>query len=319
MRDHKYTFTAARMHAEGTITYGAPTAGVRATGTVTIVQFGNLAGKTVTVDGNVLTEGADWTAATANSNTATSLAAAIDALAGFSAAAVGAVVTITYDTHGTAGNAKAISTNGTSPTDILLSGATLSGGVAGDTVVVNGTTFTCVDAGATGNQFTSAATLATLINALANINAANSSGTITIKADAVGTTGNTYTLALGGSNTGTLAISGATLTGGAAALYTDAFDLEGEDDSYEVIVAVTALGGGSPTADFTPEGSTDGGTTYYTEEGEDESPLAMTQFTSTGTDKQYVKLASPRNRLKLVLGGTSPTITGTVTFIGRND
>ena len=43
MRDLTHTFTAARMHAEGTITYGTPVAGVRATGTVTIVQYANLA------------------------------------------------------------------------------------------------------------------------------------------------------------------------------------------------------------------------------------------------------------------------------------
>jgi hypothetical protein len=116
-----------------------------------------------------------------------------------------------------------------------------------------------------------------------------------------------------------LTLSGATLTGGAAALYTDAFDLPNEDDSYDCTVVVTTLSGGSPTADFTPEGSEDGGTTYTQSENEAESVLAFTQFTGTGTDKQYVALASPRNRLKLVLGGTSPSITATVYFRSRND
>jgi predicted RecA/RadA family phage recombinase len=79
---------------------------------LTVVTFGALAGKTVTVtiDGvaTVLTEGVDWTAATANSNTATSLAAAIDALAGVNAVAVSADVTVTPGT----GPSALISTTG---------------------------------------------------------------------------------------------------------------------------------------------------------------------------------------------------------------
>ncbi len=39
MHDQKHTFTAARMHAEGTITFGVPVAAVKATGTVTVVDY----------------------------------------------------------------------------------------------------------------------------------------------------------------------------------------------------------------------------------------------------------------------------------------
>lgn len=55
---------------------------------------------TVTVGGveHELTEGVDWSAATSNNATATSLAAAIHALAGVTAAAASAVITVGEDT-----------------------------------------------------------------------------------------------------------------------------------------------------------------------------------------------------------------------------
>jgi predicted RecA/RadA family phage recombinase len=65
---------------------------------ISVVTYGSLSGKTVTVTINgvptVLTEGAGWTAATSNNATATSLASAIDALTGVTAAAVSADVTV---------------------------------------------------------------------------------------------------------------------------------------------------------------------------------------------------------------------------------
>lgn len=99
-----------------------------ATATATIVDYTSLAGKTVTVNGTVLTEGVNWTAATNNNTTATSLAAAIAALANVGAAAVGAVVTITADTAGTAGNSYTLATNGAAA--LTISGATFTGGEA---------------------------------------------------------------------------------------------------------------------------------------------------------------------------------------------
>jgi hypothetical protein len=70
--------------------------------TVTIVDFNNIAGDTVTITVNgtadVLTEGADWNAGASNAAAATSLASAIDALANVSASATAAVVTALADT-----------------------------------------------------------------------------------------------------------------------------------------------------------------------------------------------------------------------------
>lgn len=83
--------------------------------------------------------------------------------------------------------------------------------VNGDTVVVNGTTFTkAASLGAAA--FSTIAELCTLIDALANIGATQNGTTITITASATGEAGNSYTLTRAGS--GTLAVSGATLTGG---------------------------------------------------------------------------------------------------------
>lgn len=85
--------------------------------------------------------------------------------------------------------------------------------VNGDTVVVNGTTFTkAASLGAAA--FSTIAELTTLINAMANITAVSDGSIITVSYDVVGTAGNAVTLTRTG--TGTLAVSGATLTGGAA-------------------------------------------------------------------------------------------------------
>jgi len=99
-----------------------------ATGTVTIVDYTLLAGKTVTTNAVTKTEGADWTAAVSNPATATSLAAALDAIAGVSAVAVGAVVTITADAFGILGNAIGLSTNAAAGA-ATVSGAALAGGL----------------------------------------------------------------------------------------------------------------------------------------------------------------------------------------------
>lgn len=77
---------------------------------ITIVDYTGLAGATVSVTvGGVKTDlleedSGAWEAETGNNETATSLAAAIDALDGVAAAAVGAVITVTPGTGATAAN-----------------------------------------------------------------------------------------------------------------------------------------------------------------------------------------------------------------------
>lgn len=101
-----------------------------ATGIYTVIDYTALSGATVTVDGVVYTEGVEWTAATDNDTTATSLASAIDGGANVGAAAVGAVITVTASTPGLAGNS--ITTVTSDAVNLTVSGATLSGGLDGD-------------------------------------------------------------------------------------------------------------------------------------------------------------------------------------------
>jgi hypothetical protein len=99
----------------------------QAVGEIKIIDYTNLALDTVTVNALVVTEGTDWTAATSNASTATSLAGAINALAGLSATATGDKVSILADVFGLAGNAYNLLTSG-AVADIVLSGSTLTGG-----------------------------------------------------------------------------------------------------------------------------------------------------------------------------------------------
>lgn len=69
---------------------------------VTIVDYTALSGDTITINGTnitntTVTEGVDWTAATSNNATATSLASALDGVSGVSASATDAVVTVIAD------------------------------------------------------------------------------------------------------------------------------------------------------------------------------------------------------------------------------
>lgn len=109
---------------------------------------------------------------------------------------------------------------------------TLASVIATDAVSINGTTFTCVASGATGNQFNlggtdilTAAALAAAINASAtalvneHVTATSSGAVVTVTAAYPGTPGNAITIA---SADGTITASGARLTGGA----------DGTEDSY---------------------------------------------------------------------------------------
>jgi len=103
--------------------------GGTASGTVTINDFSAIGGATVTVDGNALEEGVDWTAETDNATTAGNLAAAIDGLGSVSATSAGDVVTITAAASGTAGNSITLATSHS--VNAAVSGSNLTGGAEG--------------------------------------------------------------------------------------------------------------------------------------------------------------------------------------------
>ena len=97
-----------------------------ATGTVTVVDYTDLAGATLTVNGTALVEGVDWTAAVDNDTTAASLELAIEAVTNINSSATGAAITVTYAVAGTVGNAAGLVSS--EPVSLTVSGATLTGG-----------------------------------------------------------------------------------------------------------------------------------------------------------------------------------------------
>lgn len=98
-----------------------------ADGTITVTANAALAGSTVTADGNALVEGVDWTLTVGNNiATATSLAAAINALPTVVSSSDGNIVNISAATAGSAGNNIQILTSNS--TYLTVSEAALNGG-----------------------------------------------------------------------------------------------------------------------------------------------------------------------------------------------
>lgn len=205
-------YTGAKATGAITIVDYTKAGAVKASGTITIVDYTALAGKTVTVNGTVLTEGVDWTAAVDNSTTAASLELAVEAVTNINSTAASAVITVEAAATGTAGNAYTLATNANP--NITLSGATLSGGRAATTVTVAGHALVAdVDWNAQTNNNTTADNLAAAIDALTEVVAPNpAAAVIAITAASPGTAGNAYNLLT--SNTQAVTVGAATMLGG---------------------------------------------------------------------------------------------------------
>lgn len=226
----------AGTRASGAINFGGnPSPGVQASGTITIATNPNAA-DTLTVDGTVVTfvsanpVGNQVLIGGSNLATAANLLAFLnsspDANISLSTYQLANnIITATARAYGVAGNAYTLAT--TSGGRVTVSGANFSGGVAADTVTVNGTaiTFIAPTAVSVGNQVNvgvnSAATELNLYNFLAaSLDANISLMTYAMSATAIqiiatsklaGAAGNAYTLAITSAN---LSVSGATLAGG---------------------------------------------------------------------------------------------------------
>jgi hypothetical protein len=187
-------------------------------------------GDTVTVDNTTLTAGTDFAVDATNIPAmAAALAAKIEtAESAVNATSNGNVVTVTAASSGTGGNSIALSRT-TTGSNITVSGANLTGGAAAiaatgtvtygspsnsDTITVAGQLFTKVAATPGANEFSTIGELTTLINNLSQVNATDNGSVITVTAATAGTAGNAITMSKSGS---ALTLSGATLTGGAAA------------------------------------------------------------------------------------------------------
>lgn len=225
--------TGAGAAATGSVTLDTnPSYGVQASGTITLTgQPSN--GDTVTIKGTAVT----FVTGTPSGNqvqikgsTALTSAAlqtfleesADSNLAAATYSTISLVTTVTARAYGTAGNSYGLSKSGA---NITVSGSgNLAGGIAADTLTINGTAFTFVRSNPTGNQIlvgpTVAQTAANVQTTLAasedsNVTEAtySTTGTVTtVTAVDLGTDGNSFTLAESSSH---ITISGATLTGGA--------------------------------------------------------------------------------------------------------
>jgi hypothetical protein len=176
--------------------------------------------------------------------------------------------------------------------------------VNGDTLIVDGNTFTKVAAAPGAGEFVTISELEALIEAVAGVNSSQDGTTITVLAAAPGTAGNAITLALGGGNTGTLAISGATLTGGVDQTYSDTYEIDQDKRSVDLKFNVTALGGTSPTVDVTVQFSDD--KSNWVDED------SFNQIVGTGLVRMSVAARYRFMRLKVVLGGTNPSLTASL-------
>ncbi|MBN86608.1 MAG: hypothetical protein CL885_03710 [Dehalococcoidia bacterium] len=109
---------------------GTTVPAVAASATITLTatgQLGNLAGGAVTIGDYTVTEGSEWDRSDSNDNAAASLAAAINALLGYTASATGGTITVAAETGGAAGNDVVLSTDIDS--SLITVPGSLSGGV----------------------------------------------------------------------------------------------------------------------------------------------------------------------------------------------
>lgn len=223
--------TGAGDQATGTVTLDTnPSYGVQASGTITLSgQPSN--GDTVTIKGTAVT----YVSGTPSGNqvqiagTALLTAAALQTflqnsadtnLAANTYNTIALVTTITARAYGVAGNSYGLLKSGA---NIAVSAATLLGGVAADTLTVNGTAITFVAGAPSGNQVrvgatvaATAANLQTFLAASADTNIDNATystnGTVTTVTNILaGVAGNSFTLTKSSSH---ISLSGATLSGG---------------------------------------------------------------------------------------------------------
>ncbi len=225
--------TGAGAKATGTITLNTnPAYGVQAFGTVTLNAQPDPA-DTITIKGTTIT----FVSGSPSGNQVqigVNVAATSVALQAFLAASADAnlaantyntmslVTTITARAYGVAGNSYSLTKSGA---NIAVSGAgTLTGGVAADTLTVNGTVITFVPSNPSGNQVVVGPTVAaTSANLQAFLGASEDSNIIeatystaslvtTVTAAEAGTAGNSFSLAESSSH---ISISGAVLADGA--------------------------------------------------------------------------------------------------------
>jgi hypothetical protein len=255
----------------------------------------------VTVDATELVQGTDFDAETDNATTAANLATAIAAISGVGASADGAVITVTADTVGEAGNSIA-TTADVEAGALTVSGATLEGGQDAGTITVGSDTITeGVDFDAETDNETTAENIATAIDALSGVGATADGAIVTVTNDASGTAGNSK--ALEATPVEAFTLSGATLAGGVAATYSEVLDFSGVEElkNVEVVGFLESISGSStPTVTVTPQYSIDKVNWF------DHTTSFATGFTVVNTPQKLdLDFTALYMRFKLVNSGTN--------------
>lgn len=197
----------------------------QAEGTIEIINNTFDAGDKVTIAGEDFEQGVDWTPGGTAVLSAIALRNAINLsgpLTGVVTAAIDggnpARVVVTSVVFGTAGNAITLAETDGATDNFTLSGATLLGGVNGDSVTVDAVTYKFGDNVAVGlNAAATASNLNTLINGQVNVNStidASDSSKVNIEAAVVGTSGNSLVLTKSDADNDLTLSAGGTLTGG---------------------------------------------------------------------------------------------------------
>ncbi len=221
----------AGTRASGTVTLDTnPSPGVQSSGTITLDTL-PANGDTLTIQGTAITfvdaspVGNQVLIAATKELTAANLQAFLAASSDVNIAlmtynTILAVTTATARIYGTGGDAYTLAATGV---NISVSGANLTGGVAPDTLTIQGTAITFVAASPTGNQVLvgatkelTAASLLAFLSASLDVNLvllsyALSGAVVTVTSKLPGVAGNSYTLA---TTSSAITVSGAVLTGG---------------------------------------------------------------------------------------------------------
>jgi len=222
----------AGTRASGTVSFtGNASPGVQASNTITIAAGNVSPADTVTIQGTLITfvsgtpVGNQVLIGANNNVTSANLQAFLQTSADVNLALMTYsttlnVTTITSRVYGVAGNAYTLAKVGA---NITVGGATFSGGVAADTLTIQGTAITFVAANPSGNQVlvgalpeNTATNLLALLTASIDANlyllTYSRNGTvITATSKLAGTAGNSYTLAKSSAG---ITLSGSTLAGG---------------------------------------------------------------------------------------------------------
>ena len=278
-----YAFPASTL-ASGTVTAASVLENTFATGTAQCTSV--IATDTVTINGLKYTavagakeDNTEFSIDTGDTECALDLSASINAdvrvgtLGTVTASPTADTVTITTSVAGVAGDAVTMTETGST---ITLSGAVLDGGVDADTCTINGLVYTAVSGtkadatefstdtsdDATATDLAASITADVRVGTIGKCSATATTDTVTAVTNVIGTPGNATTLV--SSDGATLAVSGATFSGGTfaaitklsqttnqAALVGANIEVKGLDLNWDEVTQVLALNGSDTTTAVT--------------------------------------------------------------------